>query len=108
MNIGKLGMKVTKVLGKPLSMFFGSDEKGWFTLTAFAVVLYFSGFPDAAIISAVYSTIFAYSTMQEIQGAQSSSSGDQLEDIEGMMDNALSMAEDFQEEQKTEGEKVDG
>lgn len=104
MNVGKLGMKVTKLLGKPLSLFFGSDEKGWFTLTVVAGILYFSGFPDAAIISAVYSTIFAYSTMQEIQSSQNSSSENQLEDIEGMMDDALSMAEDFQEEK--EGEKT--
>jgi hypothetical protein len=104
MNIGKLGMKTAKVLGKPVSILFGSDEKGWFTLTAATGILYLSGFPDAAIISAVYSTIFAYSTMQEMQSAQSSSSENQLEDIEGMMDDALSMAEDFQEEQENGGD----
>lgn len=89
-------------------MFFGSDEKAWFTLTIATVFLYFNGLPHAAVITAVYSSIFAYGGMQKYNDTQSSSSSDSasqdLEELQDKMDEALALGMDFKED--TEGEKT--
>lgn len=100
MGIAKAGMKTTKVLGRPFKIFFGSDEKGFVTLLGLTVITYFSGYPDASIILAVYSAMFGHSGiskgMETTGQGQGKSEG--LEDIENMMEDAMDMAEDFKEE----------
>lgn len=100
MGVAKAGMKVTKVLGRPFKIFFGSDEKGFATLLGATIITYFSGFPDASVIFAVYSAMFGHSGiskgMETVEQGQGKSEG--LEDIENMMNDAMEMAEDFQEE----------
>jgi hypothetical protein len=100
----QLGMKVMKVVGKPIRMFFGSDEKGFMTLFAAMVLTYFAGYPDAATIIAVYSAMFGYSGIASMQGSSSVGQGNDggLDDIEDMMGDALEMAEDFQEQNDNE------
>lgn len=98
-----------EIVSKPFKLLFGSDEKGWFTLTLAAAILYLSNYPDAAIITAVYSTIFAYSGMQKYRdtsSSESSESNEKMQEIEEQMEMASSMLEQFQQETpKTEGEK---
>lgn len=100
-----------KVMGKVsalVNVFFGSDEKGWATLTFATVLTYLSGYPDAAIILAVYSSIFAYSGIQkynETDTSSSDSTSQDLEEMQGMMEDALGMAQDFKENTETEGQK---
>jgi len=107
MNIFKKGMQATKILAKPFNIFFGSDERSFMTFFGAMLITYFSGFPDAAIILSVYSTIFAFSGMQVYNTGNSTSSKDnkQLENMENMMENAMSMAEEFQKETKEGVEK---
>lgn len=98
------GMKITKILGKPVQIFFGSDEKGFITLTSASIITYFSGFPDAATIMAVYSTIFAYSTMQEMKNTSNSSqdSGVDEEEIMSHMGEAMDTLQEVQEKDEVE------
>lgn len=81
----QLGMKVTEILGKPVKMFFGSDERGFATLTGASIITYASGFPDAGIIIAVYSTLFGFSGMQKYS-TNSNNENDSPFDEEKMMD----------------------
>lgn len=106
MNVLKIANKVVKLAGKPVSMFFGSDERGFMTLLGVTILLYFSGFPHAATVVAVYSAMFGYAGMQAYNTSNSSSSSDneELEEIENMMEDALGMAQEFQQ-QSSEGEK---
>jgi hypothetical protein len=103
----QIGMKIMNKFSGLVNIFFGSDEKAWFTLTLVTVFLYFNGLPNAAIITAVYSSIFAYGGMQKYNDTQSSSSSNStnqdLEEMQGMMEDALGMAEEFKED--TEGEQ---
>jgi hypothetical protein len=109
MKMLKYQVKFMELISKPVNLLFGSDEKGWFTLTLVTGILYLSNFPDAAIITAVYSTIFAYSGMQKYRdtdSSNSSESNDKMQEIEEQMEMASSMLEQFQEETpETEGEK---
>lgn len=106
-SIMKLANKIVGLIRKPVSMFFGSDEKAWVTLTSACAVLYFMGLPDAAIIAAVYSTVFAVSGMQKYDTGGGDNGGEEFDEIQDMMDDALGMAEEFQE--KTEkDEEVEG
>lgn len=106
MNSMQIGMKIMGKISSLVNVFFGSDEKGWATLTALTAILYLSSYPDAAIIMAVYSSVFAYSGMQkynETDTSGSDSTSQDLEQMQGMMEDALGMAEDFKQE--AEGEK---
>lgn len=101
MNSMQLGMKIMEKFSGLVNIFFGSDEKAWFTMTLVTVFLYFNGFPDAAIIVAVYSSIFAYGGMQkynETNTSSSDSTSQDLEEMQGMMEDALGMAQDFKED----------
>lgn len=102
----QLGMKIMGKVSSLVNVFFGSDEKGWATLTALTGILYLSSYPDAAIITAVYSSVFAYSGMQKYNETDTSgndSTSQDLEEMQGMMEDALGMAEDFKED--AEGEQ---
>lgn len=104
MNSMKIGMKITKIVSKPVKMFFGSDEKSFMTLFGVMVLLYFSGYPDAATITAVYDAVFAYAGMQKYNNTSdtaTSSKSDDLEDMQDMMEDALGMAQEFQEKGET-------
>lgn len=104
MNMFSTGMKIVEKVSKPFKIFFGSDEKSFITFTTGTIITYAVGFPDAATILAVYSSIFAYSGMQKYNTNNNSTEVNQdLEDMQDMMDDALGMAKDFQEE--TQGEK---
>lgn len=95
----KWANKIVDWIKIPISALFGSDERGFFTLLVGCLICYFTGYPDAATIFAVYSAMFGFSGMLEYSdSSDSSDSQEQLEDIEGMMDDALNMAEDFQEQ----------
>jgi hypothetical protein len=100
MGVAKAGMKTMKVLGKPFKIFFGSDEKGFITLLVLTLITYFSGYPDASTILAVYSAMYGHAGiskgMETVEQGQGKSEG--LEDIENMMEEAMTMAEDFKEE----------
>lgn len=100
----QLGMKIVKIVSKPVKMFFGSDEKGFMTLLVLCLAAYFFGYPEAATIFAVYSAMFGYSGISSMQGSSSVGQGNQegLDDIEDMMGDALEMAEEFQEQQDNE------
>jgi len=102
MDTARLGMKTFQILSKPFNILFGSDQKGFLTLFLISMVLYGLGFPDAAVISAVYSAMFGFSGIAGMGGSASTGQGksEGLEDIENMMDDALSMAEDFKEEKE--------
>lgn len=106
-SIMKAANKVVAIIGKPVSMFFGSDEKSFMTLLAACVLTYIQGFPDAATIFAVYSAMFGFSGMQAYNDTKTESSEpDQgLEDMQEMMNDALGMAEEFQEQAEQEVEK---
>lgn len=102
----QIGMKIMNKFSGLVNIFFGSDEKAWFTLTLVTVFLYFNGLPNAAIITAVYSSIFAYGGMQkynETESSTSDSTSQDLEEMQGMMEDALGMAEDLK--QQGEGEQ---
>lgn len=99
MNSFTIGMKLMEILSKPVNMFFGSDERGFATMLALTIASYASGFPDAATILSVYSSVFAYSGMQKYNSTSNNSSSNQdLEEMQEMMDDALGMAQDFQQD----------
>lgn len=100
-SIMKLANTIVRYVSKPVGIFFGSDERGFMTLLLLCMVSYWQGFPDAATIFAVYSAMFGFSGMLNYKdlGGSDSKDDEKLEDIEGMMNDALSMAEQFQEEQ---------
>jgi len=102
MDAARLGMKTFQILSKPLNILFGSDEKGFLTLFLVSMTLYGLGFPDAAVISAVYSAMFGFSGIAETGTSASTGQGkdEGLEDMQDMMDDALSMAQDFKEEKE--------
>jgi len=102
MDAARRGIKAYQIISKPFNILFGSDEKGFLTLFLISMTLYGLGFPDAAVISAVYSAMFGFSGIAEMGGSSSTGQGkdEGLEDIEKMMDDALSMAEDFKEEKE--------
>jgi hypothetical protein len=102
MDTARLGMKTFQILSKPFNLLFGSDQKGFLTLFLVSMTLYGLGFPDAAVISAVYSAMFGFSGIAEMDGSASTGQGkdEGLEDMQDMMDDALSMAEDFKEEKE--------
>lgn len=102
MDAARLGMKTFQILSKPFNLLFGSDQKGFLTLFLVSMTLYGLGFPDAAVISAVYSAMFGFSGIAEMGGSASTGQGkdEGLQDIENMMGDALSMAEDFKEEKE--------
>jgi hypothetical protein len=97
-----IGVKVMRVLAKPFNLLFGSDERGFITLLLSSLALYAVGFPDAATITSVYSAMFGFKGIGEMQGSTQQAQGkdEGLEDIENMMDDALSMAEDFKDEKE--------
>lgn len=98
---GLLGVKVMRVLAKPFSILFGTDQKGFITLLLSTLILYAVGYPDAATITSVYSAMFGFKGIEEMTGSTDQAQGkDGLEDIENMMDDALSMAEDFKDEKE--------
>lgn len=101
-SIMKAANKVVSILAKPVNALFGSDERGFVTLLLATVISYVQGFPDAATIFAVYSAMFGYSGMQAYNTDSSSSEENQdLEEMQEMMDEALGMAEEFQEQAET-------
>jgi hypothetical protein len=102
----KLANKIVNWISKPIGALFGSDERGFFTLLVGCLACYFTGYPDAATIFAVYSAMFGFSGMLDYSdGSGSDDSQEQLEDMEGMMEDALNMAEEFQEEVDDEVEE---
>jgi hypothetical protein len=102
MDTARLGMKAYQILSKPFNILFGSDQKGFLTLFLISMTLYGLGFPDAAVISAVYSAMFGFSGIAEMGTSASTGQGkdEGLEEMQDMMDDALSMAEDFKEEKE--------
>lgn len=104
MNVGTLGMKVGNILSKPFQILFGSDERGFATLTASSIILFLSGFPDASIIFAVYSSIFAHSGMQKYSDTSSSEEESPFDEGEMMeiMGQAGEALEEIQEERDEE------
>jgi hypothetical protein len=106
-SILKLSNKVVKIISKPFKALFGSDERGFVTLLIATIVSYTQGFPDAATIFAVYSAMFGYAGMQVYNDSSSegSDSKQDLEDMQDMMDDALGMAEEFQEQAEQEVEE---
>jgi len=102
MDAARLGMKTFQILSKPFNILFGSDEKGFLTLFLISMTLYGLGFPHAAVISAVYSAMFGFSGIAETGTSASTGQGkdEGLEDMQDMMDDALSMAQDFKEEKE--------
>jgi hypothetical protein len=101
----QISMKIMDKISGLVNIFFGSDEKAWFTLTLATAFLYLNGFPDAAIIVAVYSSIFAYGGMQKYNDTDTSgsdSTSQDLDEMQDMMEDALGMAEDFQEDAEAE------
>jgi len=102
MDATRAGFKAYKILSKPFNILFGSDEKGFLTLFLVSMTLYGLGFPDAAVISAVYSAMFGFSGIAETGTSASTGQGkdEGLEDMQDMMDDALSMAQDFKEEKE--------
>lgn len=105
-----VGMKLVELLSKPFKILFGSDERGFVFLLVFSLAAYFSGYPDAATIIAVYSAMFGYSGISSMQGSSSVGQGNHqgLDDIEDMMGDALEMAEDFQEQKGNDQVKDNG
>ena len=104
MKVLKTSQKIIGSIQKIVNPFFGSDERGFMTLLVAALVCYGSGFPDAATILAVYSSMFGYSGMQAYNEntGSSGSASDELEDMENMMEEALGMAQEFQEKEGEE------
>jgi len=102
MDATRAGFKAYKIISKPFNILFGSDQKGFLTLFLISMTLYGLGFPDAAVISAVYSAMFGFSGIAEMGGSASTGQGkdEGLEDMQDMMDDALSMAQDFKEEKE--------
>jgi len=102
MDAARVGIKTFQILSKPFNIFFGSDQKGFLTLFLVSMTLYGLGFPDAAIISAVYSAMFGFSGIAKMGESSSTGQGNKegLQDIEEMMGDALEMAEDFKEEKE--------
>ena len=101
MKVLKTSQKIIGSIQKIVNPFFGSDERGFMTLLVAALVCYGSGFPDAATILAVYSAMFGYAGMQAYNSGESSSN-DELENVEEMMEDALGMAQEFQNEKGDE------
>ncbi len=102
MDAARLGMKTFQIISKPFNILFGSDQKGFLTLFLVSMTLYSLGFPDAAIISAVYSAMFGFSGIAEMGESSSAGQGkdEGLQEMQDMMDDALSMAQDFKEEKE--------
>ena len=100
----KAANKAVSIIAKPFQMFFGSDERGFATLLFACLISYSQGFPDAATILAVYSAMFGYAGMQAYNTESSTETDDGLEDMQEMMDDALGMAEQFQEQAEEEVE----
>ncbi|MFB6226296.1 MAG: hypothetical protein ABEJ02_03005, partial [Candidatus Paceibacteria bacterium] len=80
--------------------------KGFMTLLVLCLASFYFGYTDAATIFAVYSAMFGYSGISSMQGSSSVGQGNDegLDDIENMMNDALDMAEEFQ--QQKQGEQV--
>lgn len=104
-SIMKAANKVVGIAAKPVNALFGSDERGFVTLLLATVITYSQGFPDAATIFAVYSAMFGYAGMQVYNTADSTEQDQGLEDMQEMMDDALGMAEEFQEQAEQEVEE---
>jgi len=104
-SILKLSNKVVKIISKPFKALFGTDERGFVTLLIATIVTYTQGFPDAATIFAVYSAMFGYAGMQVYNTDESTQQDQGLEDMQEMMDDALGMAEEFQEQAEQEVEE---
>lgn len=100
-SIMKVANKVVGYLAKPFELLFGSDERGFVSLLLATVISYVQGFPDAATIFAVYSAMFGYAGMQAYNTSDSTEQDQGLEDMQEMMDDALGMAEEFQEQAET-------
>lgn len=104
-SIIKAANKVVSYLAKPVNALFGSDERGFVTLLLATIITYSQGFPDAATIFAVYSAMFGYAGMQAYNTSDSTEQDQGLEDMQEMMDDALGMAEEFQEQAEQEVEE---
>lgn len=104
----RLGMKAASIAAKPVGKVFGNDRKAFAFLFLASVGLYAAGLQDAAIMVSVYSAMFGHSGIASLRESKregvSGQDAGQLEDIENMMDDALNMAEDFQQKNKG-GEK---
>lgn len=90
--------KILSPFGKVKSAFFGSDERIFVTGLTATVILFFTGFTDAAIIVSVYDAMFGYAGMQKYaESGSTSSEPDEMDEIMDMTQEAMQALDQVQE-----------